>query len=160
MTDTGSGATESIVQLQREQWIVTCTQDPTITHHAGWLPDVLAAHRQAVRFHLHRDVEFRYALGNEATAELIARIRTAGAHVAALRRQAAHAEAAIRTDRLGLVRELAALHVAPREIAHILGIPVTAIPRELGTDRDARLARFLLAQPGDATDPGAVNRLF
>lgn len=154
------GATVSIVQLQRQGWVVTNTDDPSISHHGEWLPDILGAHRHAITFRLHQPLALRYQLGPDDTAERIDHMRTVGEHVAALRRQAAHAEAAIRADRVRLMRELAGLRVAPGEIALILGVPTTAVPKDLGTDQDARLARSLHSRPAGVDDPEDSARLF
>ncbi len=94
----------------------------------------------------------RYVIGDEDTADRIARIRRAGEHVAGLRREANHAEAQIRSERVALIRDLAGLHVAPGEIAQIMNVPTTAIPKDLGTDREARLARYLLTHAELPTD--------
>jgi hypothetical protein len=152
--------TVSVVRLQADQWIATSTADPTIRHHAESLTDVLAAHRHAVSFKTGTDVVVRYELGDDDTVERIARIRAAGERVAALRREASHTEAAIRAERTALMRELANLLVTPREIAQIVGVPTTAVPKDLGTDRDARLARSLATHALPPDDPAAAERLF
>ena len=150
----------SVVRLQADQWIATSTRDPSITHHAESLTDALAAHRHAVKFKTGADVIVRYELGDDDTVERIARIRAAGEQVAALRREANHAEAAIRAERTALMRQLAALRVTPGEIAQIVGVPTTAVPKDLGTDRDARLARYLATHALPPQDPSAAERLF
>ena len=143
-----------------DEWIATNTDDATITHHATSLPDLLAAHRQAIAFRTGKDLTVRYLLGDTTTAERIARIRAAGEHVAALRREANRAEAVIRADRTALMRELAGLAVIPGEIAQILGVPTTAVPKDLGTDREARLARYLATHALPPDDPSVAGRLF
>jgi hypothetical protein len=161
MTDLSrAGATVSVVRLRRDEWVITNTDDPTITHHAEALSDVLAAHRHAVTFRLGRPVTVRYLLGDDGTVERIERIRTAGEHIAALRREAGHAEGAIRAERTALMRELADLRVTPGEIAQIVGVPTTAVPKDLGTDRDARLARYLATHSLPPEDPTGAERLF
>lgn len=143
--------TVSIVRLDGDQWVAVNTDEPSITHHATSLTDLLFAHGHAVAFRLGAAPTIRYLLGDDATADRIDRIRAAGARIAALRREAHHAEDRIRADRVALMRKLADLRVTPGEIAQIVGVPTTAIPKDLGTDRDARLARALLAgtQPPD-----------
>lgn len=166
MADTGSDSTDpvvttaSVVRLRGDEWIVTNTDDPTITHHAESLTDALTAHRHAVTFKTGRQVILRYALGDEATIEQIARIRAAGERIAALRREAGHAETAIRAERTALMRHLAELQVTPAELAQIIGVPTTAVPKDLGSDRDARLARYLTTHALPPDDPAAAERLF
>lgn len=162
MTSTGGeapdgGRTVSLVRLEADQWVAVNTDDPTIAHHATSLTDLLFAHRHAVAFRIGRPLVLRYLVGDEATADRVDRIRAAGTEIAALRRAANHAEAQIRAERVALMRQLADLHVAPGEIAHILGVPTTAVPKDLGTDRDARLARALHA---GALPPDELGRLF
>ena len=153
-------STESTVRLVGDEWVAVNSEDATITHHAASLPDLLAVHRHAVAFRIGKDLTVRYLLGGPDTAERIARIRTAGEHIAALRREANRAEAVIRSDRTALMRELAGLAVIPGEIAQILGIPTTAVPKDLGTDRDARLARYLATHALPPDDPTVAGRLF
>lgn len=150
----------SVVRLRGDEWVVTNVDNPSITHHAASLGDALAAHRHAVRFKTGADVIVRYALGDEHTTEQIAHIRAAGEQVAALRREANHAEAVIRAERTELMRHLAGLLVTPGEIAQIIGVPTTAVPKDLGTDRDARLARYLATHSLPPDDPAAAERLF
>lgn len=146
--------TVSLVRLEADQWLAVNTDDPTITHHAASLTDLLFAHRHAVAFRLSRPLVVRYLVGDEETADRIERIRAVGAEVAALRRAAKHAEARIRAERVALMRHLADLRVAPSEIAHILAVPRTAVPKDLGVDREVRIVREAAKiSPGDASEP-------
>jgi hypothetical protein len=152
--------TVSVVRLERDEWIAVNVDDPTIRHHALSLTDLIAAHRHAVAFRIGKALTLRYLIGGEETADRIDLIRSAGARIAGLRREANHAEAVIRSERIALMRDLAELQVAPGEIAQIIGVPTTAVPKELGTDRDARLARTLHTHARAAEQPSKPERLF
>lgn len=134
----------SVIRLEDDEWVIANVDHPDVVTRGLWLNDAIAEHRRELARLGEPTVTWRYLIGDRPTAERIARIRSAGAEIAGLRHRANELEAALRPDRDALMEHLAQLHLAPTEIAHIAGVPPTAIRHDLGSDDEIRLARRLL----------------
>lgn len=142
----------SVIRLEDDEWAIANVDHPDLVSRGLWLNDVIADHRRQLARLGNPTIRWRYLIGDHPTAERIERIRSAGAEIAGLRHRANELEAVLRPERDALMEHLAELHLAPTEIAHIAGVPPTAIRQDLGSDDEIRLARRLLH------DLGTLNR--
>lgn len=139
----------SVIRLERDRWVIANVEHPDLVTTGLWLSTAIAEHRRTLEGLGVDRISWRYLIGDEATAERIARIRAAGAEIAGLRHRANELENELRPDREALIQDLAALHLAPAEIAHVAGVPATAMRQDFGSDEEVRLARWLLNQLPD-----------
>ncbi len=134
----------SVIRLEDDEWVIANIDHPDVVTRGLWLSTVLSEHRRALEELGATSIRWRYLIGDTTTADRIARIREAGAQIAGLRHRANELESQLRPDREELMDVLAELHLAPTEIAHVAGVPPTALHRDLGSDEEVRLARWLL----------------
>jgi hypothetical protein len=149
------GAVVSVIRLEHDRWIIANVDHPDVVTTGLWLSTAITEHRRTLEQVGVQRISWRYLIGDESTAERIARIRAAGAQIAGLRHRANELEDELRPDRDSLIQDLAELHLAPTEIAQVAAVPPTAIRQDLGSDDEVRLARWLLNQlPGEPPPDG------
>ncbi|MFJ3384508.1 MULTISPECIES: hypothetical protein [unclassified Curtobacterium] len=148
----------STAALVDDEWVLRCVDYPAIEHHGAWLDDVVVRHRTMVQDFAGSLPRIEFAVGDESTAARIAAVRDASERARAMRAAARALEDSVARDREALVERLTELHVAPSEIAEILGLSVRAVRDEVGSDEEARIARRILRtmHAGDA-DPEATS---
>lgn len=134
----------SVAALIDDEWIVRSDDHPAVVTRGSWLEDVLARHRAAVASAAGGPVDVRFVVGDRDTTDRIAHVQETTAHARQLRAEAREIEAAVSADREELLDVLADLHVAPSEIATILGLSVRNVRDELGSDEEALIARRIL----------------
>ncbi|ROP65220.1 hypothetical protein [Curtobacterium sp. ZW137] len=134
----------STAALVDDEWVLRCVDYPAIEHRGAWLDDVVVRHRTMVQDFAGSAPRIEFVVGDAATAARIAAVRDASERARAMRAAARALEESVAGERERLVERLTDLHVAPSEIAEILGLSVRAVRDEVGSDDEARIARRIL----------------
>lgn len=134
----------STARLVDDEWVVRCEDYPAIEHHGSWLDEVIVQHRSMVHEFVGIDPCIEYRLGDADMMARMHHVRVAATRARELRDAARAVEESVAADRDRLVAELSDLHVAPSEIAVVLGVPVRSVRHDAGADEEARIARRIL----------------